>query len=93
MTSAWVFLITFFAIVAGGAAGMSLRDRLPREQLSAETREMIRLGAGLLATLVAVLISLTIASAKSSYDSQDAHFRQLTAYIVETDQLLAQYGP
>ena len=34
-----------------------------------------------------------IASAKSSYDTQDAHFRQLAAYLVETDQLLAQYGP
>jgi Protein of unknown function (DUF4239) len=36
---------------------------------------------------------LMIASAKSSYDTQDAHFRQLAAYLVETDQLLAQYGP
>jgi hypothetical protein len=93
VTSTWIFLISLFAILAGGAAGMTLRARLPQEQLSNETREMIRLGASLLATLVAVLISLTIASAKSSYDSQDAHFRQLTAYIVETDQLLAQYGP
>lgn len=93
MTSIWVFLISFFAILAGGMAGMTLRARLPKEQLSPETREMIRLGASLLGTLVAVLISLTIASAKSSYDSQDAHFRQLTAYVVETDQLLAQYGP
>jgi hypothetical protein len=40
-----------------------------------------------------VLISLTIASAKSSYETQDAHFRQLAAYLVEADQLLAQYGP
>jgi len=54
---------------------------------------MIRLGASLLATLVAVIISLTIASAKSSYETQDAHFRQLAANLVEVDQLLAQYGP
>ena len=93
MTSTWIFLISFFAILAGSAAGMRLRVRLPGEQLTAETREMIRLGTSLLATLVAVLISLTIASAKSSYDTQDAHFRQLTAYLVEADQLLAQYGP
>jgi hypothetical protein len=93
VTSIWIFLIAFVAILAGGAAGMMLRARLPSEQLNAETREMIRLGAGLLATLVAVLISLTIASAKSSYDSQDAHFRQLTSYVVEADQLLGKYGP
>jgi len=32
--------------------------------------------AGYLATLSAVLISPMIASAKSSYDTQDAHFRR-----------------
>ena len=36
---------------------------------------------------------MTIASAKTSYETQDAHFRQLAAYVVEADQLLAQYGP
>ena len=54
---------------------------------------MIRLGAGFLATLSAVLISLMIASAKTSYDTQAAHFRMLAAYLVETDQMLAQFGP
>ncbi|MGZ5873847.1 MAG: bestrophin-like domain [Bradyrhizobium sp.] len=93
MISVWIFLVSFVAILAGGTLGMKLRARLPKGQLAAENREMIRLGAGLLATLVAVVISLAIASAKSSYDTQDAHFRQLAAYLVEADQLLAQYGP
>ena len=44
-------------------------------------------------TLAAVLISLMIASAKNSYDTQDAHFRQLSAHLVLADQLLSQYGP
>ena len=93
MTSTWIFLVSFFAVLAGCAIGMTLRVRLPKAHLNAETRDMIRLGSSLLATLTAVLISLTIASAKSSYEKQDAHFRQLAAYLVETDQLLAQYGP
>jgi hypothetical protein len=33
-----------------------------------------------------------IASAKTSYDTQDAHFRQFSADVILTDQLLAQYG-
>jgi hypothetical protein len=80
-------------MVAGVFLGMLLRARLPASQLSHDTREVVRLGAGLLATLAAVVISLMIASARSSYDTQDGHFRQLAAYLVETDQLLAQYGP
>ena len=93
MTSGWIFLISFASIVAGVALGMTLRARLPPSRLSHDTKEVIRLGAGLLATLAAVVISLMIASAKSSYDTQDSNFRQLSAYLVETDQLLAQYGP
>jgi hypothetical protein len=93
VTSGWTFVVSFAAIAAGVALGMTLRARLPASQLSRDTREVIRLGAGLLATLAAVVISLMIASAKSSYDTQDGHFRQLAAYLVETDQLLAQYGP
>lgn len=93
MTSSWTFLLSFASIVAGVVLGMVLRARIPAAKLGHDTKEVIRLGAGLLATLAAVVISLMIASAKSSYDTQDAHFRQLAAYLVETDQLLAQYGP
>ncbi|HWX60589.1 hypothetical protein [Bradyrhizobium sp.] len=92
MTSGWILLISFVAIAAGIAAGMLLRQRLGEERLES-AKEMIRLGASFLATLSAVLISLMIASAKSSYDTQDSHFRQLAAYLVETDRLLSQYGP
>ena len=66
---------------------------LPGGRLNPENREVVRLGTGLLVTLAAVLISLMIASAKNSYDTQDAHFRQLSAHLVLADQLLSQYGP
>jgi hypothetical protein len=93
MTSASIFLISFVAIMAGVVLGMILRAKLPAARFSQETREVIRLGANLLATLAAVVISLMIASAKNSYDTQNTHFRQFAAHLVLADQLLAQYGP
>jgi hypothetical protein len=93
LTSGWTFLLSFASIVAGVLVGMVVRAKIPAAKLGHDTKEVIRLGAGLLATLAAVVISLMIASAKSSYDTQDTHFRQLAAYLVEADQLLAQYGP
>ncbi len=93
MTSGWVFLTSFASTTAGIALGMTLRTRLPAPHLKQETKEVVRLGAGLLATLAAVLISLMIASAKTSYDTQDAHFRQFASHVILADQLLAQYGP
>jgi hypothetical protein len=92
VTSGWVFLISFVALMAGIAAGVALRRHLGTAQLGTSQKEVVRLGAGFLATLSAVLISLMIASAKNSYDTQFAHFRTLAAYLVETDQLMAQYG-
>jgi Protein of unknown function (DUF4239) len=89
MTSAGIFLISFVSIASGFGLGMAL----PGTRLNQETREVVRLGTGLLVTLAAVLISLMIASAKNSYDTQDAHFRQLSAHLVLADQLLSQYGP
>src|SRR5262249_21281297 len=77
----------------GIAIGMFLHKHRPVTDLGPGQKEVIRLGAGFLATLAAVLISLMIASAKNSYDTQAAHFRTLAAYLVQTDQLLVQYGP
>jgi hypothetical protein len=89
MTSAGIFLISFVSVASGFGLGMML----PGARLNPETREVVRLGTSLLVTLAAVLISLMIASAKNSYDAQDAHFRQLSAHLVLADQLLSQYGP
>jgi len=93
VTSSWVFLVTLAATLGGTVLGALLRRWLPAAHLNAETRDVVRLGTGLLATLSAVAISLMIASAKTSYDTQDAHFRQFSADVILTDQLLAQYGP
>src|SRR6201996_3052154 len=73
--------------------GMILRRQIPAAHLREDAKEVIQRGAGFLITLAAVLISLMIASAKTTYDIQDSHFRTLAAYLVETDQLLVQYGP
>jgi hypothetical protein len=92
VTSGLIFLISFIAIAAGIATGMLLHWRLDEKHVAA-AKETIRLGASFLATLSAVLISLMIASAKSSYDTKDSHFRQLATYLVEADRLLSQYRP
>jgi hypothetical protein len=85
--------VTLAATLGGAVLGTLLRRWLPAVWLDVESRDVVRLGVGLLATLSAVAISLMIASAKTSYDTQDAHFRQFSADVILTDQLLAQYGP
>jgi hypothetical protein len=83
-----------FCFIAGGVVlGIFLRTKLPEGDLSGESKEVVRLGMGLIATLAALVLGLLISSAKSSYDAQGAQVRQLTAGVILLDNLLAQAGP
>jgi hypothetical protein len=70
-----------------------LRKALPDHHLTGDTKDIIRLGAGLIGTISALVLGLLIASAKNSYDTQSGQVQHLTADVVLLDQILAQYGP
>lgn len=87
-----VFLITFVAVLIGMAGGSYLRTRLPDGHLNPQTKEVIRLGSGLLGTLAALVLGLLVASSKNAYDTQAGNVRQLTASVILIDEMLMQYG-
>ena len=59
-----------FACVFGGALiGLRLRDILPEEHPSQDTKDVVKLGMGVVATMSALVLGLLIASAKESYDA------------------------
>jgi hypothetical protein len=85
---------TVFACVFGGALiGMALRRVLPEHHLSADSKDVIKMGTGLTATMAALVLALLIASAKSSYDAQRNELTQFSADIILIDRGLAHYGP
>lgn len=92
MSSAAAFLASFVSILIGAALGMVLKRILPAELLEGGSKEAIRLGAGFLSTLAALVIGLMIASAKNTFDSQSSNIRQLGTHAVLVDQMLTQYG-
>jgi hypothetical protein len=79
--------------LAGALVGMFLRNRLPEQHLGSDARDVVRLGAGLIGTIAALVLGLLIASAKTSFDTQVNQVKQLTADVILLDQLLALYGP
>jgi hypothetical protein len=83
----------FALIVLGTLAGAFLRRTLPRQHLSNDARDVVRLGAGLIATMGAVVLGLMIASSKTSFDTQNGQVKQITADVILLDNLLAAYGP
>jgi hypothetical protein len=86
-------LIAFAFIFGGTFLGMFFRNRLPDHHLSGDTKDVVRLGTGLIGTIAALVLGLLIASANSTFETQSSQVKQLTASIVLLDRTLALYGP
>jgi hypothetical protein len=86
-------IVVFGCIFGGALLGMSVYPLLPDKALSSDSRDVVRLAMGLVATTVAMALGLLIASAKNFYDTQSAEVTQLAANFVLLDRILAHYGP
>ena len=93
MSSITVALITLVFTFAGSLCGLFLRFVLPDNHLDEDARDVMQLGAGLIATMTALLLGLLINSANNSLDALSTELTQASTTIVELDQSLASYGP
>src|SRR5215468_3034950 len=90
MAISWIV----FGVIFGGALlGMTLRRLLPEHHLSQDSKDVVKLGMGLIGTIAALVLGLLVASAKSSFDTQRNGLAQLSANAVLLDRILAHYGP
>jgi hypothetical protein len=85
--------IVLACVVGGTLLGMIVRAVLPEQHLSSESKDVVKLGMGLIGTMTALVLGLLIASAKSSFDAQRTGLAQLSANIILLDRTLAHYGP
>jgi hypothetical protein len=93
MNEAEISLVVFACVFGGAIGGMLLRAFLPEHHLSSETQDVVKLGMGLIATMSALVLSLLVASTKTSYDAQREELSQLSSNVVLLDRVLAHYGP
>jgi hypothetical protein len=93
MSSVAVSLIVFAIVFGGALLGIFLRGVLPPHHLSAGSKDIVRIGMGLVGTMAALVLGLLVASAKSSYDSLSNELTELSANVVYLDRVLAHYGP
>jgi len=84
--------ITFACVFGGALAALLLHSLLPEEHLSTETKDVVKLGIALIATMAALVLGLLIASAKSTYDTRRNQLLQVSADILLLDRVLANYG-
>lgn len=88
-----VSAIVFACIFGGALLGMFFRAVLPDHHLSTETKDVVKLAMGLVATMAALVLGLLVASAKGSFDTQKSELTQMSANVILLDRVLAHYGP
>jgi len=93
VTAISIATVTFACAFGGALLGTYVRSILPATHLSKESQDVMRLVMGLIATMTALLLGLVTASARSTFDNQDAASRTSAANILTLDRLLARYGP
>jgi hypothetical protein len=93
MNSLLIAVGVFVCLLLAAWLGIKVRQRLPQHHLSADSKDAVKLGMALIATMAALVLSLLIASAQNSFETQDKEVRQVAANLAALDRILAVYGP
>lgn len=89
----WISLVACMVMLLGALTGIVLRRVLPDDHLDAHAKDIVRLGAGLVGTIAALVLGLLINSASSGFEAQRSEVRQIATDVILLDDLLQQYGP
>ncbi|MFN8642253.1 MAG: hypothetical protein U0802_11580 [Candidatus Binatia bacterium] len=94
MTPSPVISLLVFGCVFGAALlGMAVRRRLPAEHLGSDTKDVVKLAMGLVATMSALVLGLLTSSAQNTFRTWDAEVKESAADIILLDRTLAHLGP
>lgn len=93
MSSLTIALITFCCVLSCALFGLFLSTRLPEHHLANDSKETVKVAAGLIATMVAIVLGMLVSSAKGSFDEMSNGITQMSAKAIQLDQVLAHYGP
>jgi len=93
MRTILIAVITLACTFGSAFAGEFLSRKLPDETLSNDSKDAVKLVMGLIATMSALLLSLLLASAQTTYNAQNANVEGLAAAVLQMDRMLELYGP
>jgi hypothetical protein len=86
-----ISLIVFAFVFGGSLFGIHLRAILPETQLTLESKDLLKLGMGLMATMTALVLGLQLGSAQSAFEAQERNLIEISAKLILLDRALAHY--
>jgi hypothetical protein len=92
MASIGIAATIFCCLLLGALAGMGIRNTVPKHHLDSDTRDLIKLGVGLIGTMSALVLGLLVASTKGAYDTKKSEIAQMAGNVILFDRVLAHYG-
>jgi hypothetical protein len=93
MSSIGIAALAFACTFLAGLAGLVLHARLPDHHLDGDSKDVIKLVMGLIATVAALVLGLLISSAHRSYAAQESEVQQLGVHLFQLDRILERFGP
>jgi len=93
MNSLLMSLVMFSCILAGTFIGFYIARKLPEHHISDDSKDAVKAAWGIIATISALVLSLLLSSAKSSFDTVNSEMIQSATKIILLDQVLDSYGP
>ena len=92
MSAIAIGLVVFAVVFASALLAMFAHRALPESHVSAESKDVVKLGVALVATMSALVLSLMVSSAKSAYDTRSNQLVQVSADTILLDRALARFG-
>jgi hypothetical protein len=93
MTGISIGLITTGCIFSGTLLGLALRRVVPDHHLTEDSKDAVKVGAGMISMMAALVLGLLVSSAKSKFDSTNAAITEGGTKTILLDRVLASYGP
>lgn len=92
MSATLTAFVIFVCMLCGMALGSYLRLILPDHHTQSDSKDILKTSAGMMATLIALIIGLLVTSAKGNYDNTTTGITQSGAKIITLGYYLSNYG-
>jgi hypothetical protein len=93
MSSTAIGLLVFACAFGAALLGIFFRQKLPPEHLEQDSKDVVKLVMGLIATMAALVLGLLISTANTSFNAQESEIQQLGVHLYQLDRILIPYGP